>query len=87
MPFIRFLASERYTYIIAVILSLGKIMPSYSRCEEKKLVYIVIVVPSGRQPSFYVKCTKLNMHLSYNIKSVSNAKYIFIFLCNIHSLS
>ena len=41
--FIRFLASERHTYIILVILSLSKIMPIYSRCTKKKLVYIVII--------------------------------------------
>ena len=42
MPPIRSLASERRTYAVAVILSFGKIMPSYSYYKEKKLVYIII---------------------------------------------
>ena len=33
---------------------------------------IIIAAPSSYQPSFYTKCTKLNMHLSCNIQSVSN---------------
>ena len=74
MPFIRSLASERRAYIIAVILLLSKIMPSYSYCEEKKLVYIIIIALSSHQPSFCVKCTKSNIYLSCNIRSVSNAK-------------
>ena len=74
MPPIRSLASERRARTVAVILLLSEIMPSYSHCEEKKLVYIIIAVPSGRQPSFYIKCTKLNIYLSYNVRSVSDAK-------------
>ena len=76
MPPIRSLVSERHAYIIAVILLLGEIIPSCSHCEEKKLVYIIIIAPFSRQPSFCIKCIKLNMHLFCNIKSVSDAKYI-----------
>ena len=76
MPFIRSLVSERHAYTVAVILLLGKIMPSYSCYKEKKLVYIIITALFGRQPSSYIKCTKSTMRLSCNIKSVSNAKYI-----------
>ena len=74
IPPIRFVASERRAYIIAVILLLGEIMPSYSCYKEKKLVYIVITAPFSRQPFSYIKCTKSNMWLSCNIKSVSNIK-------------
>ena len=84
---IRSLASERCACTVAVILLLGEIIPSCSRYEEKKLVYIIIIALFSHQPSFYFKYTKLNMHLSYNIKSVSNAKCIFISLCNIYNLS
>ena len=87
MPPIKSLASKCHTYIIAVIFSLGEIMPSCSYCEEKKLVYIIIAAPSSRQPSFCIKYTKSNIRSSYNIKLVSNTKYIFIFFCNIYSLS
>ena len=76
MPFIRSLASKRHAYTVAVILLLSEIMPSCSRCKEKKLVYIIIIAPFSRQPSFCVKCTKSNMCLSCNVKSVSNAKYL-----------
>ena len=76
MPFIRSLASKRRAYAITVILLLGKIMPSYSRCDEKKLVYIIIIAPSSRQLSFYLKCTKSNIHLFCNVKSVSDTKYL-----------
>ena len=86
MPFIRSLASERRAYTLAVILSLGEIMPSYSHCKEKKLVYIIIIVPFSYQPSFYSKCTKLNMYLFYSIRSVFNTKCIFISFYNIHDL-
>ena len=87
MPFIRFLVFKHYAYIVAVIFLLGEIMPSYSYYKEKKLVYITIIAPFSCQPFSYIKCTKLNMCLSYNIKLVSNTKYTFIFLYNIHSLS
>ena len=78
MPFIRSLASKRRAYIVAVILLLGEIMPSYSYCNKKKLVYIIIIAPFSRQPSFYFKCTKLNIHLSYNVKSVSDTEYLYL---------
>ena len=77
MPFIRSLVSKHYTYIVAVILSLSKIMPTYSYCVLKGLVYIIIIAPLSRQPSFYTKYTKSNMRSSYNIKLVSNAKCVF----------
>ena len=81
MPFIRSSASKYCAYIVAVILSLSKIMPTCSYCVLKGLVYIIIIAPLGRQPSFYAKYTKLNIYLSYNIRSVSNTKYIF-FICS-----
>ena len=45
MPPVRFLASKRCTYIVAVILLLSKIMHTYSYYIEKKLVYITITAP------------------------------------------
>ena len=76
MPPIRFSASKRRVYIILVILLLSKIMPIYSRYTKKKLVYIIIVAPFSRQPFFYFKCTKLNIHLSCNVRSVLDIKYL-----------
>ena len=77
MPLVRFLASKRRTYVVAVILLLSEIMPIYSYCVLKGLVYIAIIAPLSCQPSFYTKYTKLNMRSSYNIKLVFNAKYAF----------
>ena len=78
MPLIRSLASKRttcYFKLVAIILLLGKIMPTYSRYIEKELIYIAIIAPLGRQFSFYIKCTKLNIRSSCDIRLVSNAKY------------
>ena len=74
MPFIRSLTSKRYTYIVAVILLLSKIIPTYSWCVLKRLVYITIIALLSYQPSFYIKCTKLSIHLSCDIKLISNAE-------------
>ena len=67
MPFIRFLVFKYYTYIIILIFLLSKIMPIYSYCTEKKLVYIIIVALSNQQPFFYFKYTKSNIYSSCNI--------------------
>ena len=77
MPFVRFLASKRRAYVVTMILLLGEIMPTYSYYVLKRLVYIIIIAFLGRQPFSYTKCTKLNICLSYNIRLVFNAKYIF----------
>ena len=58
MPPIRsLLLTSYYTTVVATILLLGKIILSYSRYIEKKLVYVAIAAPSSRQPSFYMECT------------------------------
>ena len=76
MPPIRSLASACCAYIVLVIFLLGEIMPTYSYYIKKKLVYIAIIALFSHQPSFYIKCTKLNIYLSCNIRSVSNAEYL-----------
>ena len=78
MPSVRSLAFKRCAYIVAIIFLLSKIMPTYSRCVLKGLVYIAIIAFLGRQSSFYTKYIKLNMPLSCNIKLVSNTKYAFL---------
>ena len=77
MPSIRSLVSKCCAHVVAVIFLLSEIMPSYSYCEEKKLVYIIIIAPSSCQPFSCFKCIKLNIHLSCNIKLMSNAKYLY----------
>ena len=47
MPLIRSTASKRRVYIVKTIVLFGKIMPSYSRYIEKKLLYIVIATLSS----------------------------------------
>ena len=78
MPFIRSLVSKCYTYIVALILLLGVIMPIYSYYTEKKLVCVIITAPFNYQPSSCFKYIKSNMRLSYNIHSVFNTKDIFL---------
>ena len=78
MPLQRFTSSTVYhARTIALILLLGKIIPSYSRYKEKKLVCVAITTPLSTQPSSYSKYTQLNIRLSYNVRSISNTKYIF----------
>ena len=84
MPLIRFLASKRHTYIIAVILLLGEIMLIYSYYTKKKLVCIIIMAFFSRQPSSYIKYTKLNIRLSCNIRLVFDMECLyFIHLCSL----
>ena len=77
MPFIKSLAFKRRAYLVALILLLSIIIPLYSYCAKKKLVYIIIVALFSCQPSSCFKCTKLNIYSFCNVQSVSNAKYIF----------
>ena len=67
-------ASVRRTALVALILLIGKVMPSCSRCVEKRLVCVAIAAPSGCQPSSYAEYTKANMRSSYNVCSVSDAE-------------
>ena len=76
MPLIRSLASKCCTCVVVTILSFSKIMPFYFYCEKKKLIYVMIIAPSNHQPFFYIKCAKLNIYLSCNVRLVLNAKYI-----------
>ena len=78
MPPVRSLISERCVYIVAVILLLSKIMPTYSCYVLKGLVCIAIIAPLSRQLFSYIKYTKLNIRSSYDIRLVSNAKYMFL---------
>jgi len=51
-------------------------MPSlYSRYIKEGLIYIALASPLSQQPSSYLKCTKVNIYLSYNVRSTFNAKY------------
>src|SRR6266700_1365578 len=71
------IASIYHTILIILILSISKVIPSYSHYIKKGLIYIIITALSSRQPLFYTKYIKVNMHLSCNIYSISAAKYIY----------
>ena len=77
MPLIKSLASKRRLRLVLLILSLGKIMPSCSYYVKKRLSYIIILTSFSCQPFSYTNCIKLNIRLSYNVKLVSNAKYMY----------
>jgi len=78
--------AQRRARVVAVILSLGEVMPSCSRCVERGLVYVAIAAPSGRQPSFCSKCTSANMRSSYNVHLVSDVKCMYARLLSLWSL-
>src|SRR6266700_4453360 len=70
-------ASMHYTTLIALILSINKVMPSCSYYIKKGLVYITIAALFSHQHLSYAEYIKVNMHLSYNVHSISNTKYIY----------
>ena len=71
------IASIYYAALVALILSISDVMPSCSYCIKKGLVYIIIAALSSHQPLSYTKYIKANMRSSCNVRSVSNAKYIY----------
>src|SRR6266702_8166064 len=72
-----------HNHVITKILSLSEIMPFCFYYAKKKLIYIIITLPTGYQPFLYAKCTKINIYSLYDIASAFNAKYtLFISLCN-----
>jgi len=78
MPPVRSISSTvRRAHTVALVLSLGEVMPLCSCCAKEGLVYIAIAAPSGRQPSSCSECTKSNVRLSCDVHSVSNAECTF----------
>ena len=71
---------SKYYTLLTISISLdGEIISPCSRYIKKGLVYIVIINSFSRQPSFYIKCTKLNTYMLYNIHLVSLNKYILLY--------
>ena len=73
------IASIYCVTLITLILFISKVMPSCSCYVKKGLIYITIAALSSRQPLSYAEYTKLNIRLSYNVRSISDAKYIYYF--------
>jgi len=79
------LQAQQHAYTVAFILLSSEVIPLYSCCSKEGLVYIVIAVLSSYQPSFYSKCTSINIWLSCNICLVFNAKYTFYIYFRLYS--
>jgi len=76
------------SFLFAFILLSSEVILLYSRCLKKGLIYVAIAAPSSRQPSSCSKCTSINIQSSYDVRLVSNVKYIFyirLCLCSVHS--
>ena len=84
MPSIRSSVSDYYNRLVTIILLLSEVMPSCSCCEEKKLVYVTIMALTRYQPSSCVKCMQVNMQLSCNIWSISDAECAHYITCLTH---
>ena len=77
MPLIRFLVFKRHTFLATSISLNNEIISPYSCYTRKGLVYITIIKPFSRQPSSYIKCTKLNTYTLCDMRLVSLNKCIF----------
>ena len=75
MPPVRSSASRRRNKLMSLILSISKVMLSYSCCVKRGLLCIIIMSPFSRQPLSCTKYTTINIRSSYNIYLVSNAEY------------
>jgi hypothetical protein len=78
MPPIKFLVFKRYALLITSISLNSEIINPCSCYIKKGLVYIVLTSPFRRQPSSYLKCTKVNTQSSYNIYFIPLNKYIYL---------
>ena len=74
---IRLSTSKRCILLVISISLNGEIISPYSYYMKKGLVYIIIINPFSRQPSFYTKYTKSNTCMLCNVHLVSFNKYIF----------
>ena len=79
MPPIRSFTFKRCALLTTSISFNGEIISPYSRYAKKGLVYIIIISPSNRQPSFYFECTKANTYLLCNMRLVPLNKCRFCY--------
>jgi hypothetical protein len=80
MSFIRSTAFKHYILLIVLISLNREIISPYSYYIKKGLVYIVFISPFRCQPSFYLKCTKVNTQLLYNIHFIPLNEYIYLII-------
>jgi len=81
MPLIRSSVSDYCNWLVTTILLFSEVMLSYSHCVEKALVCVIIAVLTKCQPSSYIKCTWVNMWLSCNVWSISDAECVSCISC------
>ena len=79
IPRIRSFTSKRRALLTVLIFLDGEIINPYSYDVKKGLVYIIIIILLSCQPSFYLKYTKANTYLLYNIRFIPLNKYIFLY--------
>ena len=79
MPLIR-LSMLKYRTFLIIFFNKGIISP-YFHYIKKGLVYIIIISFFSCQLSLYLKYTKTNIYLLYNILLVCFNKYIFSYYC------
>ena len=82
MPFIRSFTSKRYT-LFTISISLNReIISPYFYYAKKGLIYITIIKLFSCQPFSYIKYTKSNTCVLYNIYLVPLNKYrVFYYTC------
>ena len=78
IPPIRLSTSKRRTLLAAFISLNREIISLCSYYAKKGLVYIAITDFSSCQLFFYIKYTKLNTYILYNVRLVSLNKYTFL---------
>ena len=78
MPAVKLIVFKCYTLLISSIALNNEIISPCSCYAKKGLVCIIITDPSGYQPSFYSKCTKLNTCALCDVHSVSFNKCMFL---------
>jgi hypothetical protein len=78
MPFIKSIVFKCCALLTTYISLNGEIISLCSYCIKKGLVYITLIAPFSRQPSFYSGCIKANTYLLYDVYSVPLNKCIYL---------
>src|SRR6266702_1148129 len=86
MPPIKSSASKHYALLMVLILSIGEIMPSCSRCIKKGLIYITIVAPFGHKLLSALADFKRHSQESAHIMAAQNAALARVqYLTQVHT--
>ena len=68
---------QYYACTVAFILLFSEAISLYSYYMKEGLVYVAIVAPSSRQPFSCAEYTRLNVYISCDVYSMSDAEYIY----------